>query len=161
MRTFCYKFLLCAGFAFALTSVLMVGAGSAAAQSTTEGSIAGTIFDPSGASVNGAAVTIHNVGTNADIRLASDSSGFFKAPLVEPGTYTVKIVDPGFAEYRADAVVVLVGQVTTLEPHLSVATASSSVVVTEQTPSLNLESPDFNSTIDTRTISALPINNRR
>jgi hypothetical protein len=161
MRSFCYKFLLFAGFAFALTSVLMVGAGSAAAQSTTEGSIAGTIFDPSGAAVNGAALTIHNVGTNADIRLTSDSSGFFKAALVEPGTYTVSIVDPGFAAYRADAVVVLVGQVTTLEPHLSVATASSSVVVTEQAPSLNLESPDFNSTIDTRTISALPINNRR
>jgi hypothetical protein len=32
-------------------------------QSTTEGAIAGTVLDPSGATVSGAAVTLHNEGT--------------------------------------------------------------------------------------------------
>jgi len=44
MRNYCYKFLLCAGFAVILTSVLMVAAVPASAQSTTEGAIAGTVF---------------------------------------------------------------------------------------------------------------------
>ena len=131
------------------------------AQSTTEGGIAGTVFDSTGAVVSGVRVTIHNVATNADIQVTSDASGFFKAPLVSPGTYMVSFAANGFATYRDDGVVVVVGQVTSLEPHLAVATASTSVVVTEQTPTLNLESPDFDSTLDAKALASIPINNRR
>jgi len=55
-------------------------------------------------------VTIHNDGTNAEQTLVSDASGYFKAPLLEPGTYTVTIVSPGFSELRTTTQVVL-GQV--------------------------------------------------
>ena len=60
-------------------------------QSSTQGAIGGTVFDTTDAVVPKAAVTIHNDATNAEIHLAADESGFFKAPLVEPGTYTVTI----------------------------------------------------------------------
>src|ERR1700749_1267189 len=72
------------------------------AQSTTQGAIAGTVQDASGAVISDAAVTIHNAGTNAEITLTSDASGYFKAPLVEPGTYTVTIVANGFGNYTAN-----------------------------------------------------------
>ncbi|MGA2349523.1 MAG: TonB-dependent receptor [Terracidiphilus sp.] len=131
------------------------------AQTSTEGSITGTVLDPSGAAVSGGAVTIHNVGTNAEIKLTTDGSGFYKAPLLEPGTYTVTFAASGFATYRATNVIVQVGQVTTIEPHLKVGASSSSVEVTEQAPVLNLESPDFTDTLDTRALQSIPINNRR
>ena len=79
------------------------------AQSTTQGSIAGTVLDPSGAVVSGVAVTIHNLGTNAEIKPVTDDSGYFKAPLLEPGTYVVSIAAPGFASYTAKNVTVTVG----------------------------------------------------
>ena len=149
-------------FAAALV-VLFTGlfAPAARAQSTTAGAIAGTVFDQSGAVVGGASVNIHNLSTNADAHLTADGSGFFKAPLLQPGTYTVTVIAKGFSKYRADAVIVQVGQITSIEPHLAVSGSSTSVVVTEQTPVLNLESPDFSDTISAHTLTSIPINNRR
>jgi hypothetical protein len=131
------------------------------AQTTTEGAIAGTVEDPSGAIVGAATVTIHREATNSEIRLTADSSGYFKAPLLEPGTYTVTLSAPGFAGYRANGVLVQVGQVTTIEPHLALASTSSMVEVTEQAPVLNMDSPDISATLNSRALADIPINNRR
>ena len=134
---------------------------AAHAQSTTQGAVAGTVQDPSGAAVANTTVTIQNVATNAEITLVADSSGYFKAPLLEPGTYTVTLSATGFAGYRMDGVVVQVGQVTSLEPRLALASASASVEVTDQAPPVNLESPDISSTLNSRALTDIPINNRR
>src|ERR1700721_936214 len=77
-RAFCAA-LLCAGIASVISAPAALHA-----QSTTEGAIAGTVTDPTGAIISSAAVTLHNNDTNAEIKLASDSSGYFKAPLVTP-----------------------------------------------------------------------------
>ena len=131
------------------------------AQSTTQGSIAGSVLDSSEAAVPGAAVHIQNVATGFAEDLVTDSSGFFKAPLLEPGKYTVAVTSPNFAKYRAEDVLVVVGQVTSLEPRLAVASSSAEVVVTEQAPIMNLESPDFTATLNTTAMQNIPINNRR
>jgi hypothetical protein len=131
------------------------------AQTTTQGSIAGSVLDASGAMVPGATVSIQNTATGFSVHLVADSSGYFKAPLLEPGKYTVSIASPNFANYRADDVIVIVGQVTSLEPRLAVASSSAEVVVTEQAPVMNLESPDFTDTLNQNAIQSIPINNRR
>ena len=131
------------------------------AQSTTQGSIAGSVLDASGAVVPSSSIHIQNVATGFSINLVADASGYFKAPLLEPGTYTVSISSPNFAKYRADNVVVAVGQVTSLEPRLAVASSSTEVVVTEQAPIMNLESPDFSGTLNQAAMQNIPINNRR
>ena len=144
-----------------LTLSVCLGTVALHAQTSTEGSIAGTVTDPSGAVVSGAAVTIHNMGTNAEIKLTSDASGFFKAPLLEPGTYRVTFSAPGFSTYHADNVIVQVGQVSSLLPRLTVGASSSSVEVIEQAPVVNLESPDFSESLNARALQEIPINNRR
>jgi carboxypeptidase family protein len=131
------------------------------AQSTTQGSIAGSVLDSSDAAIPGATVHIQNVATGFAVDLVTDSSGYFKEPLLEPGKYAVSIASPNFAKYRADDVVVVVDQVTSLEPRLAVSSSSTQVVVTEQTPVMNLESPDFNDTLNGRAMQNVPINNRR
>lgn len=140
---------------------MCLGGIAAGAQSTTQGSISGSVLDSSGAAVPGAAVTIKNAATGFAVNLTADASGFYKAPLLEPGTYTVSVTASGFASYRADRVSVVVGQVTSVMPRLSVASSTTEVVVTEQTPVINLESPDFTGTLNTVALQAIPINNRR
>ena len=131
------------------------------AQSTTQGSITGTVTDPAGAVVSGASVVATNSANNAQFKTTSDNSGFFVYPLLEPGTYKVVIAAQGFAGYTVNSVIVAVGQVTTLLPHLALASAQSEVIVTDQTPAMNLQSPDFTSSIDQRALANIPINNRR
>ena len=131
------------------------------AQSTTQGSIAGTVTDPSGAVVSGASVDATNSSTNAELKTTTDSSGYFVFPLLEPGTYKVVIAAQGFAGYTANSVLVVVGQVTSILPHLALASAQAEVIVTEQTPVMNTESPDFSETLSQKAIQNIPINNRR
>jgi hypothetical protein len=131
------------------------------AQSTTQGSIAGTVVDPSGAVIGNASIVITNIATNAQFKATTDGSGYFIVPLVEPGTYKVVVAAQGFAGYTADKVVVVVGQVTSLLPHLALASAQAEVIVTEQTPAMNLESPDFTDTLNNEALQNIPINNRR
>ena len=130
------------------------------AQSTTQGAIGGTVFDPTGAVIPDAKVTIHNNGTNAEQVLTSDSSGFFKAPLLEPGTYTVSVKSVGFSEYQTITTVVL-GQLTPLSPHLTTGSATTVVEVTSQAPVINFDSPDFTANLNTRALEDVPVNNLR
>jgi hypothetical protein len=136
-------------------------AGSAFAQSTTQGAITGTVEDSTGAAVPSATVTVHNNGTNAELHLTADASGVFSAPLLEPGTYTVSVSATGFSSYKATTVIVQVGQSTTLEPHLAAGGSSEVVEVTSETPVLNFESPDFSTNLNQTAVENIPINNRR
>jgi hypothetical protein len=145
----------------AVTVVVCVFSKPMLSQSTTQGAIGGTVFDTTGAVVPKAAVTIRNDGTNAEIRVVADESGYFKAPLLEPGRYTVTVGSQGFKEYRASSVIVQVGQLTTLEPHLATGASSQVVEVTADAPVLNFESPDFTSNLNKVALDNLPVNNRR
>ena len=130
-------------------------------QTTTQGAVAGTVFESGGAALPNANVNIVNDATGARFQVKSDDSGYFKDPLLEPGTYTVSVEATGFAPYRANGVIVQVGQTTNLEPHLSVAASTASVEVTAEAPVLNFDSPDFTSTLNRTALNNIPINNRR
>jgi len=135
--------------------------GAAFAQSTTQGAIAGTVEDATGASIPTATVLIHNDATNGEEHLTADSSGFFKAPLLEPGVYTVTVKANGFTEYLAKSVTVQVSQTTTLEPHLKAGSGDQVVEVTAEAPVLNFDAPDFTENLNTRALENVPVNNLR
>jgi outer membrane receptor protein involved in Fe transport len=154
-RAFCSA-LLGAGFVGVVSAPVAIHA-----QSTTEGAIAGTVTDPTGASIPSAAVTLHNNDTNAEIKLTSDSSGYFKAPLVSPGTYTVTISASGFGDYKATGVAVTVGSLTELHPSLTTGMAVESVQVSGDAPVLQFESPEISTTLTSKEILNLPLNGGR
>ncbi len=133
----------------------------AAAQSTTQGAIAGTIVDATGAVVADAAVTLHNDGTGADFNVVSDPSGYFKVPLVPPGTYTVTISAKGFGVYSAKAVPVTVGSMTQLHPELKAGSTQETVEVSGVAPVIQFQSPEVSSTLTTQEIVNLPLNGGR
>lgn len=144
-----------------VAALLTVGTIAASAQSSTQGAIAGTVEDVTSAVVPSAVITIRNNGTNAEQHLTADSSGYFKAPLVEPGNYTVTVAAKGFGEYSASPVVVQVGQLTTVEPHLKVGTSEQQVEVSADSAVLNFESPDMTATLPREAIDNIPVQNRR
>ncbi len=141
--------------AVSLTAVSMLG------QSTTQGAIAGTVEDPTGAVIPQATVVIHNLGTNAEVNLTADSSGFFNAPLLQPGEYRVTVSAPAFGQWVANRVTVEVSQSTELMPHLAPGATSATVNVAATAPDMNFESPDFSDVLDQRALTAIPENNRR
>jgi hypothetical protein len=133
----------------------------AVAQSTTDGAIGGTVFDKAGAVVGGAKIVVHNNGTNAEQTVNADSSGNYRVPGLQPGSYTVSITAGQLAPYKAERVIVEVGSITDVSPHLGVQGTSEVVDVSAEAPQINYTSPDFSNTLNDTAISNLPINGGR
>src|SRR6185503_6334380 len=61
------------------------------------GTIQGTVQDANGAVVPGANIVIKNVQTNSSRTVTTDEQGFFTAPQLIPGNYSVTVSKQGFA----------------------------------------------------------------
>jgi hypothetical protein len=131
------------------------------AQSATEGAIGGTVYDPAGAVVPNASVVVHNNGTNVDTKGTTDASGYYRVNQLPPAVYTVSVTSQGFSAYKAEKVIVSVGNLTDVSPRLGVAGSAETVNVTSETPQINTTSPDFAPTVDQVQIDQLPINGGR
>jgi hypothetical protein len=129
-------------------------------QSTTEGAIGGTVVDPQGKVVPGAAVTVKNLGSNLKSTATTDAQGYYRVGQLEPANYSVSVAVTGFAPYRAENVVVTVGSLTAVNPHLTIGTTEQ-VDVTAETPLINVTSADFAPTLNETAIENLPINGGR
>src|SRR6185503_3654045 len=70
---------------FALFSVAVL------AQEPT-GAIEGTVTDPQGAIVQGAALTVRNAATNFSRSATADDNGHYRISQLPPGTYEVKVI---------------------------------------------------------------------
>jgi outer membrane receptor protein involved in Fe transport len=144
-----------------LLAAFVVFSISAFAQSTTEGAVGGTVYDPHGAVLANAKVVVHNNGTNAEQTATTNSSGYFRVTGLQPAEYTVTVSASGFADYKANPVIVEVGRVTELTPKLGVAGTTQQVEVTGEAPEVNTTSPDFAPTLNLVAIQNLPINGGR
>jgi hypothetical protein len=148
----------------ALFLLLALGLGvapMARAQSTTEGAVGGTVYDPSGAAVPGATVTVHNNGTDAEQTMTTNSAGYYRVTGLPPAIYTVTVTATGFRTYKAEQVVVTVGSVTELSPHLAVGAVGQTVTVTAEAPQVNTSSAEFANTLNQTAIANLPIQRPR
>src|SRR5262245_57800239 len=75
-----------------LLSLLVVFPASA---QETRGNISGTVQDAEGV-VPGATVKITSVDTGASQQLVTNSRGYFEAPLLQPGNYSITVEMAGF-----------------------------------------------------------------
>src|SRR5260370_25563518 len=97
----------------------------------------GTITDSTGAAIPGAKVHVHNDGTDADVPLTADDSGYYKAALLQPGTYSVTVTAQGFSSSKTSSITVQLNQVTTVSPHLTIGSPPPTVDASADAPSLN------------------------
>lgn len=118
----------------------------------TPATVSGTVTDPMGAVVPGAAVTITNSGTNQTFTTTTDSNGRYSSPSLAPGTYSVTINSGGFKQHRIENIAVGSSWPVQANAQLQVGGVSETVTVTAG-GSAFLNSPAQ------RQISQLPMNN--
>jgi hypothetical protein len=140
--------------------LLLLSSISAWGQSTTEGAIGGTVVDPQNKVVAGAAVSVRDNGSNQVFRATTGPDGYFRVGQLQPATYTVAVIAQGFAPYKAEQVIVTVGSLTPLIPHLTIGTTEQ-VDVTAEVALVNVTSNDFTQTLDSTGIENLPLNGGR
>src|ERR1043166_5987823 len=84
------------------------------------GTINGTILDPTGAAVPGAAVVATNNATGLKSNTTSTSAGAYTLPYLPAGTYNLRVSASGFRTSTAENVILRVAQDLTLNISLQV-----------------------------------------
>lgn len=124
------------------------------------GQIVGTVTDPSGGLIAGAAVTITNTGTNVQRAVTTNSSGIYDAPALPPGAYSVKVAMSGFRSEERTNIELQVDQVARLDFSLQVGNVAETLEVRAAAPTLDTESTTVGTVIENKRIEELPLNGR-
>jgi hypothetical protein len=140
--------------------VMALGVATASAQ-TFRGSILGTVTDTSGASVSGAAVTVHNVDTGIDRTTETTTDGGYLVPELPIGIYNVAIEKAGFQKAVTTGVRVDVSVERRVDAVLKAGTVTQQIVVQGETLSqVETTSDTLGGTLTQDNVKDLPINGR-
>ncbi len=144
---------------FTLVLLLVVCAGSALpawAQSTSTGTVAGSVADPTGALVSGAAVTLTDSATNVARSTTTNATGRYIYVDVNPGIYNIAVSKAGFETTKTEHQEVKVGASLTVNLTLQVGGANVVVEVSAVGNELQTMNATVGNTITNLTIDNLP-----
>src|SRR5205807_6636153 len=139
---------------------LVVNTSSCLAQ-TVVASLQGTVYDPSGGFVPGAAIEIRNAEQGAVRALATDDKGRYREPLLPPGEYELRVKAAGFQPVVLKGIKLTIGQDAVLDVKLEIASGIERVNVTaEDAPPIDLASAALSGTVNRSQMNDLPLNGR-
>ena len=95
-----------------------------------QGGIAGSVVDPTGASMAKVKVSATNQATGAVSRVETTDDGYYKIPYLPSGKYNLVMEMTEFTTNRVADVPVLVGQITTIDATLKPGSLQQEVTVT-------------------------------
>src|SRR5262245_23625668 len=127
---------------------------------TTSGTIAGTVLDPQGNVLSGAAVKIKNLGTGAMRETTSNSSGYYRVIGLMPGRYEVEAAAQGFAGETRGELSLTVAEEIVVNFNLKVGVAKENVTVEVQPVSVETTNSTLNGLVDEKKIRDLPLDGR-
>ena len=125
-----------------------------------KGAISGTIFDPSGALVPGADVTVINTSTGGERVLISNEAGRFRADVLPAGEYVIEISLAGFARTIVEGVVLSVGQELIEDVTLQLEAVGQEITVQSGTARMDKSETRVNTAINNEYVENLPISGR-
>jgi hypothetical protein len=129
-------------------------------QTANTGAIAGSVHDPSGALVAGAAVVINRTATREERNVTTDSEGNFSVPFLAPGNYSLTVGTPGFEPLVLNDVQVQITEVRRLKIQLAISGAKEQIMVSAKPPLLQTENATLGRVIDQKPIVDLPLVDR-
>ncbi len=145
---------------FACLVLLTFGSVAIGQSQATTGLIQGTVFDPNGAVVSGASINVRNTETGFQRTVTTNSDGFFTAPLLPLGRYTVSATASGFARSELTNVEVSIGQTLSLRIELKVGGEVTQIDVSAEGEGVETSRTELSTQINERSVENLPINRR-
>jgi hypothetical protein len=134
---------------FALTSVL------ALAQSIS-GDLVGTIYDPTGAVVPGAAVVATNIATGVASATTTSNTGQYRISNLPVGTYKLTVSASGFTKAELNNVTVDLNKTATANVTLQVGETTSTVEVTDTSAVIDTTTSQVQTSFETKQVTDLP-----
>src|SRR5437773_598160 len=127
---------------------------------TVQGVVTGTVFDKTGGVVPGATVTLTSEGTNVSQLQVTATDGSYRFSLVPPGTYTVTVTAPSFAEKVNRGIIVRSSQTVPHTMTVEMTSDATTLEVTGASPLVQNASSDLTSSVDRNTIESTALLSR-
>jgi Carboxypeptidase regulatory-like domain len=134
---------------------LMAGA-LANAQSTGRANLTGVVTDTKGSVIEGAQITVTNMGTNVSSVSVTNNTGYFEIDSLDAATYKVTATAKGFEGLVQNGVELRASSVVSLPLTLNVGEASEVITVTAETPLIDPSSALTGQSMTTREVQSLP-----
>src|SRR5947208_155504 len=125
-----------------------------------QGSVSGTVLDPTGAVVPNAKVTLLNKDVGLSLETTTKGSGEYIFTPVRIGNYSLSVTAPGFATTTQENLRVEVAQHLTVNVQLKTGATTETVEVSTAPPLLQAEEGSVGQVITERSVNSLPLNGR-
>jgi hypothetical protein len=130
------------------------------AQSSTVGSISGTVRDANGAGLKDTEVLIEQAEKGFSRTVETDGSGFYSAPRLPIGMYSITVAVTGFKKAVRDELELHVNDDLEINFDLTVGEVSEVMTVTGDEPIVNVRNGEVSSLISEKQVTELPLNGR-
>lgn len=131
-----------------------------AAAQTETGAIIGTVTDAQGAVVANAVVTVTDLGSNVSQTYRTNQEGYYEAPFLKPGSYSVSATAEGFSTAINNNVIVSVTSRVRVDLPLQAGNVRERVEVSDATPLVQTENASIGQVTDNKTLIELPSGDR-
>ncbi len=145
---------------FLSLSLILLALTTSALAQRGRGTILGNVTDASGAVVPGATVTVTNIATNAVATVVTNSDGYFTAPNLLVGAYTVTATKDGFKKALRSGLTLEVDQKAEINLVLETGAVSETIEVSSQASLVDTTTATFGKVIENRRVQELPVNGR-
>lgn len=135
--------------------IILLSAASLVAQ-IRSGRIAGTVSDPSGASIAEARVDVREKQTNQTYNVATNEAGEFAVPYLPPGIYIVSVSKTGFRSVEQDGFELGTGQQLRADLTLQLASVQGTIEVKSNAAAIQTENSTLGTTVTQRVIQNVP-----
>jgi len=142
-----------------LPAIIVFFAGPAFAQRTS-GQLTGTVTDPNGAAVVGAAVTATQTGTNFQREATTSEDGNFTITDLPIGEYRLSVKGAGFKESVSPNVTVNVASVTRQDFRLEVGAVGEIVTIQSSDVQVETQTGAIGEVVTGQQVRELPLNGR-
>ena len=151
-------------FMFVMAMALALFAISAMGQTSTTGSIEGSVTDPNGAAVRGATVSVTSPNLISAKTATTDDDGHYQILALPPGSLqSCRSKASGFGKFEQNDIGVNLGRTASLDAQLQLGTATASVTVTggaavdtaQNTSGSNVSTEQFSNFPTQRTVQGL------
>ena len=124
------------------------------------GRVTGIIYDPSGATIADAHVTVTSVATKISRETTSDATGFYQVLALPVGYYTVSVEHQAFRSVTTAQSKLEINQTLKIDVRMEVGAATESVTVEATTGTVETINPTLGSTVSDRAVQDMPLNGR-
>ena len=129
-------------------------------QATANGSLTGTVTDPTGAVVPGASVTVKNNETGQSFTAKTNDEGTFTVPALASGLYTATISAKNFKQAKVTEIKIDAGKPSSVNVPLEIGSQAETVTIVGGGELLQTQTATVGTTLTGRQITDIPTASR-